>query len=139
MVAIPKRFLSFLSPSVTMAFINSLPLHLDCLLVSHRIPLMRPPQVGCTPWVFWFVKPVEYLEWAGPNFMPNRAQSLFEPAMARIPFSTPTPTFQNTTYQIIYFILHFIKILFPYQIFIINSNHHSLTRPKATAMNLNNF
>ena len=90
MVVVPKRFLSFSPPSVTMAFISSLPLHLDCLLlVSHKIPLMRPPQVGCTPWVFLFVKPVEYLEWAGPNFMPNRAQSLFEPTMARIPFSTP--------------------------------------------------
>ena len=51
----------------------------------------------------------------------------------------PTLTFQNTTHQIIYFILHFIIILFPYQFFIIISNHHSLTWPKTTALNLNNF
>ena len=103
MVDLQGRFLSFSPPSVTMASINSLPLHLDCLLlVSHMIPLMRPPQVGCTPWVFRFVGPIKYIKWARPNFMLNWAQSLFGPAMARIPFSI------SDTYISKYYILDYL-------------------------------
>ena len=140
MVAVPKRFLSFSPPSVTMAFISSLPLHLDCLLlVSHKIPLMRPPQVDVLLGFFYLSSLSSISNGLGLilcQIEPNHSLNLlWQGYLSR----APTLTFQNTTHQIIYFILLYIRILFPYQFFIIISNHHSLTRPKTTAFNLNNF